>query len=441
MYFKRKIYAKLKEWKHRSNGSTAMLIEGARRVGKSTVVQAFAEAEYKSYVLIDFSTCSREIRALFEENMDLDYTFLQLQLQYGVKLIERKSVLVFDEVQFCPRARQRIKALVADGRYDYIETGSLISIQRNVRDILIPSEEEHLEMFPMDFEEFLDAIGEGATNGLLYDVFQKRLPLGAAHRRLLRLFRLYMLVGGMPQAVEAYRKENNFEDVDRVKRAILQLYEDDFRKLDPSGKISALFNSIPAQLLSASRFIVSHAVPNLRPSRAQSILPEMLDSKTVLRCTDVADPGPGMAASIDLRKFKLYLADTGLFTTLAFKDRSFTENDLYRKLLSDKLPANLGHLYENAVAQTLAAKGDRLCFHTFEVKGKTTRYEVDFLLTRKSKLVPLEVKSTSRLSHASLDAFQKKYSQHVSESYVVCTKDYARKDGVTYLPIYMLQFL
>lgn len=440
--FKRKIYARMKEWKEQQQGMTALLLEGQRRVGKSTLVEEFGKNEYQSYIFIDFTTCAPEIKTLFNDMSDLNYFFLQLQLRTGVQLFERQSVIIFDEVQFCPLARQAIKVLVKDHRYDYIETGSLISIKKNVKDILIPSEETHLSMYPMDFEEFLWAQGDTVTNPLLRNLYENKRPAGAAHRQLMRKFRLYMLIGGMPQAIIAYLNTNNFERVDEVKRDILTLYEADFHKLDTTGRLSHLFDAIPAQLTrNVSRYAVSSVVPNLRPATSSEFIAELADSCTVLVEYHVNEPEAGMAFSKDLNQFKLFLADTGLFVTLAFKDRSFTDNIIYQKLLSDKLPANLGYLYENAVAQTLTANGYQLYYHTFPNAGKTNTYEIDFLIASRNKICPIEVKSSGYKSHASLDAFSKRYSQHIGEKYLIYTKD-LQKDGDTLLlPIYLTQFL
>ena len=332
--FKRKIYNKLLEWKQESDGKTALLIEGARRIGKSTVVEEFGKNEYESYILIDFSTASKTVKELFEDLSDLDYLFLQLQLQYKVDLHERKSLIIFDEVQLCPLARQAIKSLVKDHRYDYIETGSLISIRRNVQDILIPSEERKIGMYPMDYEEFLWALGDTTTIPLLKKIFEAKKPVGEQmNRKLLRDFRLYMLVGGMPQAVNEYIQKNNFRKVDEVKRDILNLYEDDFKKIDPTGKISLLFDAIPAQLnKNASRYQVSSVLEGERAESILELIAELKDSKTVLVSYHSNDPNAGMSSNKDLTKFKLFLCDTGLFTTLMFKDKDFTENVIYEKL-------------------------------------------------------------------------------------------------------------
>ena len=441
--FRRKIYDKLLEWKTESDGRTALLIEGARRVGKSTVVEEFAKNEYESYILIDFSRASKAVKELFEDMSDLDYLFLQLQLQYKVDLHERRSLIIFDEVQQCPLARQAIKALVADHRYDYVETGSLISIKRNVKDILIPSEERKISMYPMDHEEFLWAVGDTTTIPLLKKVFDSGKPVGVQiHRKLMRDFRLYMLVGGMPQAVNEYIETNNFRKVDQIKRDILNLYEDDFKKIDPTGKLSSLFDAIPAQLnKNASRYQVSSVLNGERAENILESIAELKDSKTVLVSYHSNDPNAGMSNNKDLGKFKLFLSDTGLFTTLMFKDRDFTENIIYEKLLNDKLSANLGYLYENAVAQILTANGDALFYHTFMNESTRRNYKIDFILTRKNKVCPIEVKSSGYKTHASLDAFSRKFSDRILDKYLIYTKDFAKDEDIFCLPTYLVQFL
>ena len=441
--FRRKIYDKLLEWKTESDGRTALLIEGARRVGKSTVVEEFAKNEYESYILIDFSRASKAVKELFEDISDLDYLFLQLQLQYKVDLHERRSLIIFDEVQQCPLARQAIKALVADHRYDYVETGSSISIKRNVKDILIPSEERKISMYPMDHEEFLWAVGDLTTIPLLKKVFDSGKPVGVQiHRKLMRDFRLYMLVGGMPQAVNEYIETNNFRKVDQIKRDILNLYEDDFKKIDPTGKLSSLFDAIPAQLnKNASRYQVSSVLNGERAENILESIAELKDSKTVLVSYHANDPNAGMSNNKDLGKFKLFLSDTGLFTTLMFKDGDFTENIIYEKLLNDKLSANLGYLYENAVAQILTANGDALFYHTFMNESTRRNYEIDFILARKNKVCPIEVKSSGYKTHASLDAFSRKFSDRILDKYLIYTKDFAKDEDIFCLPIYLVQFL
>ena len=441
--FQRKIYSKLLEWKLESSGKTALLIEGARRVGKSTVVEEFARNEYKSYILIDFSKASKEVKGLFDDISDLNYIFLRLQLIFNVDLHERESVIIFDEVQLCPMARQAIKHLVKDHRYDYIETGSLISIKKNIKDILIPSEERKVTMFPMDYEEFLWAIGDRSTSKLLAEVFERRIPLGdAVHRKLMRDFRLYMLVGGMPQAVNEYLETNNFRKVDEVKRDILQLYEDDFKKIDASGRMSILFDAIPAQLnTNASRYQVSSVLEGERADQILELLADMADSKTIQIAYHANDPNVGLANAKDLRRFKLFLSDTGLFTTLVFKDKNFTENIIYEKLLSEKLSVNLGYVYENVVAQILTTNGHSLYYYTFLNEKTNHNYEIDFLISKKNKLCPIEVKSSGYSVHKSLDAFSDKYSDRILDKYLVYTKDLKKDADILMMPVYMVPFL
>ena len=441
--FQRKIYHKLLEWKQESEGKTALLVEGARRVGKSTVVEEFAKNEYKSYILIDFSRASKEVKGLFEDISDLDYIFLRLQLIFNVDLHERESVIIFDEVQLCPMARQAIKHLVKDHRYDYIETGSLISIKKNIKDILIPSEERKISMHPMDFEEFLWALGKQATTKLLAGVLEKRIALGdAVHRKLMRDFRLYMLVGGMPQAVNVYLETNNFRKVDEIKRDIIQLYVDDFKKIDASGKMSLLFDAIPAQLnTNASRYQVSSVLEGERADQILELIADMADSKTIQIAYHANDPNIGLANAKDLRRFKLFMADTGLFVTMLFKDKEFTENVIYEKLLSDKLSVNLGYVYENVVAQMLAANGHALYYYTFLNEKTNHNYEIDFLISKKNKLCPIEVKASGYNVHKSLDAFCEKYSERILDKYLVYTKDLKKDADVIMMPMYLVPFL
>lgn len=441
--FKRKIYSDLLNWKNASNGKTALLIEGARRVGKSTVAEAFARNEYRSYILIDFSAASPEIGELFNDVSDLDYLFLQLQLRYSVRLYERESLVVFDEVQLCPKARQAIKHLVKDGRYDYLETGSLISIRKNTADILIPSEERKIQMRPMDFEEFRWACGDEATIPLLEASFNGRASLGEQlNRKLMRDFRLYMLVGGMPQAVCAYLETNNLREVDEAKRAIIELYEEDFRKIDSTGALSLLFDAIPAQLAKkASRYQVSSVLSNRQASDILEKIAELGASKTVLVAYHANDPNVGMSSSVDLDKFKLYMADTGLFVTLIFKDADFTENIVYEKLLADKLPVNLGAVYENVVAQELTAHGRNLFYHTWPKEGANRNYEIDFIVSEGKKICPIEVKSSGYKTHSSLDDFGRKYSDRIGKQFLVYTKDLQKDGPVTCVPTYMSCFL
>ena len=441
--FKRKIYDKMLEWKKDSEGRTALLIEGARRIGKSTVVEEFAKNEYESYILVDFAVASKEIRGLFEDVSDLNYLFLQLQLQYKTDLHQRKSVIIFDEVQLCPMARQAIKTLVQDHRYDYIETGSLISIKKNVKDILIPSEERKISMYPMDYEEFLWAVGDETTYPLLEKCFEMNQPLGdALNRKQMRQFRLYMLVGGMPQAVATYIDTNNFRKVDEVKRDILNLYEADFAKIDGTGRLAMLFDAIPAQLnKNSSRYQASSVLGGEASDKVLELIAELKDSKTVLVSYHTNDPNAGMSNTKDLSRFKLFLSDTGLFVTLMFKDKDFTENEIYEKLLSDKLSANLGYLYENVVAQCLTAGGSELFYHTIMNETSKHNYEIDFILARKNKIVPLEVKSSGYKTHKSLDVFTDKFSERILKRYLVYTRDMSKDKDIFCVPVYMISFM
>ncbi|MBO7122652.1 MAG: ATP-binding protein [Treponema sp.] len=443
MTFRRKIYDKFIDWKRESNGKSALLVEGARRVGKSTIVEEFAKNEYKSYILIDFTKAPQEVFKLFDDVSDLNYIFMRLQIIYKKDLYERKSLVIFDEVQFCPKARQAIKHLVADHRYDYMETGSLISIRKNVKDILIPSEERPIQMYPMDYEEFKWALGDTVTIKFLREAFEKRKPFGDdLNRTLMRDFRLYMLVGGMPKVVSTYLETNNMRLVDEEKRDILRLYESDFMKIDSTGKAALLFNSIPSQLeKNASRYQVSSVLENQRNSTVLELIAEMESSKTVLVSYKSNDPNAGLARTKDLENFKLFVCDTGLFTTMLFLDKDFTENVIYERLLSDKLSVNLGYLYENVVAQILKANGNSLFYYAFLDEKSRHNFEIDFLLARKNKVCPIEVKSSGYKTHASLDAFCAKYSSRILDKYLLNTKDLGKDKDVLSLPVYMTMFL
>ena len=439
--FKRKIYERMLQWKRESNGRTALLIEGARRTGKSTIVEEFAKREYVSYLLIDFNKASPVIKALFDDLMDLDYIFMYLQNAYNTNLTARKSLIVFDEVQKCPNARQAIKYLVEDGRYDYIETGSLISIKQNTKDITIPSEEERIEMSPMDFEEIRWALGDDITIPTLNTFWIQKRSLGILHRKVMRDLRLYMLIGGMPQAIDTYINSNNLSAVDLVKRQIIELYADDFNKIDFSGRASRLFLSIP-QLLSRNtkRHVTSSIVGKMEEGQTYDLIRNLEESKTVNFAFHADDPNIGMGLTQNINYYKMFVADTGLFVTLAFWDKSYTENIIYDKLLADKLPANLGYIYENLVAQMLVAAGNKLFYHTWD-RDEKHRYEIDFLLSRGNKICPIEVKSSGYKTHASLDAFKAKFSNRILQSYLIYTKD-LRKDGdVLLVPPYMAMYL
>ncbi len=441
--FRRKLYDKMLQWKQENDGATALLIKGARRVGKSRLAEEFAKREYESYILIDFVDAPQEVRDLFNDISDLDSLMLNLQFRYHTSLTPRKSAIIFDEVQNCPMARQAIRRLVADRRYDYIETGSLISIKRNVKDIRIPSEETRLTLYPMDYEEFRWALGDTSTVGMLHDVFANRRRLGdALTRSLMRDFRLYMLVGGMPQAVKAYVGAQDLSRVDSVKREIIDLYADDFRKIDPTGRATRLFRSVPAQLsANASRYKLSSVIENGRRERMAELFQDMQDSQVVLFSFHANDPNVGLSLHADQRRFKMFMNDTGLFVTMAFWDKEVTENFIYQRLLADKLPANLGYVYENVVAQMLSAAGDTLYYHTWRKPDDKHLHEIDFLLSRRGKVCPIEVKSSGYKTHASLDDFGRRFPKRIAEKYLLYTKDIHREGDVQMLPVFMAMFL
>lgn len=443
IYYKRKLYNTMLKWKSERNGDTALLIQGARRVGKSTIAEEFARNEYKSYILIDFSKVSKEVSDLFNDISDLNYLFIRLQFIYQIPLYERESVIIFDEVQLQPLARQAIKHLVKDHRYDYIETGSLISVRSRSRDILVPSEETKVDMYPMDYEEFRWTLGDTTTIPLLRTAFEKKMPLGdAVHRKLMRDFRLYMLVGGMPQAVSAYIRTNNFTAVDQAKRDIIALYEEDFGKIDDSGRAKALYDAIPSQLSrNAMRYQVGRAIDKERVDRLENIVKMMDDSMTVNVAYHSDDPNVGLALTKNKEYFKMYASDTGLFVTLAFKDSDITENVIYDKLLNDKLSTNLGYVYENVIAQMLRATGKNLFYHTIPYAEGKKYYEIDFVIPDKHKISPIEVKSSGYKAHKSLDEFCSKFSDRIMNRYLIYTKDYKRENGVEYVPVYMTMFL
>ena len=401
---------KLLEWKNLYSDKYAVLLEGARRVGKSTLAENFAKNEYKSYILIDFSKTTSNILECFNDIGNLNIFFLRLQAETGITLYEHESLIIFDEVQLFPKARQSIKHLIYDGRYSYLETGSLISIKKNVKDILIPSEEMKIEIYPMDYEEFCDATVSNYK--LLEQIFDCNTAIGqATNRKLMRDLRIYMAVGGMPQAVEAYINGKNFSEIDMIKRQIISLYEEDFKKIDASGRISALYHSIPAQLSKdTKKYRITTAIRKRNNTK-------------------------------DFNSYKLYLSDTGLFITLMFIDRPVTENDIYAKLLSDKLPANLGYLYENLVAQMIAASGRELYYHTWEKDDSTHYYEVDFLISEGSKINAFEIKSSGSGNHESIREFCRKFSQNINKAYLISQKDTGKEEDLLLRPFYLMPFL
>lgn len=442
MIFKRKAINQLKEWKDTYKGKYAALLEGARRVGKSTIAEEFAKSEYRSYIKVDFANIADDLLHVFSSIANPDVFFFQLQAVTGITLYERESIIIFDEIQLQPKVRQAIKYLVKDGRYDYIETGSLLSIKKNISGIVIPSEEYKIEIYPMDYEEFLWAIGNN-TYSILREAFKAGKPLGQAmNRTLMYVYRLYMMIGGMPQAVEAYVEKQSPKEIDTIKRMIINLYEEDFYKLDPSGKISMMYNSIPSQLARGSkRFIMGYAINKKSRSTDYELLSNLLNSKTVLPCFNCLDPTVSFSQGKDLEKYKLYLSDTGLFVSLMLKTGKVTDTALYSKLLSDKLPANLGYLFENAIAQSITASGRDLYYMTWAKENSTHSYEVDFLITKGSKTIPIEVKSSRTTEHLSIDAFIAKYHSIVTTPYIFSQKDIGKDGQIRLCPFYLSSFV
>lgn len=444
---KRKIYDRLLDWKRNSAGKTALLIDGARRVGKSYVANLFAKQEYRSHIIIDFGNAPKEILDLFmNESFDLEFFFAKLSSFYSVKLHNRDSLIVFDEVQQFPRARQLVKYLVADGRYDYLETGSLIRLKKNTQDIIIPSEEEHVEMFPMDFEEFLWASGDEVTVPLIRKCFAEKLPLGqAVHRKIMNEFRQYILVGGMPQSVLAYLDGKNFAASDAAKRRILHLYRDDISKF-ASGyeeKVYAVFDEIPGQLSKKEKkYTLASIDKNARFRSYEDSFIWLNEAMVVNLCFNSLDPNVGLALTSDHATQKCYMADTGLLVTLAFMDKSYTENELYKAVLFDKLSINEGMIMENIVAQMLRMNGHKLYFYSrSDASHRENHIEIDFLITENRKICPIEVKSADYRGHASLDKFRKKFSSKTGEPYILYPKDLMRKNDIWHLPLYMAMCL
>ena len=442
--FKRKIYEKLVDWKRSKDGSTALLIRGARRVGKSTIAEEFAKREYASYIKVDFADAPDAVWEAVAHIADRDQFFLQLQFIYNVRLEPRKSVIIFDEIQKAPKVREAIKYLVKDHRYDYIETGSLLSIKKNTQGIVIPSEETRIDMFPMDYEEFRWALGDTATVPLLKQTFDDKKGVGdATCRKLLRDFRLYMLVGGMPQAVNAYLDTQNLSVVDAVKREIIELYGDDFRKIDPTGRATRLFMAAPSQLTgNATRYQVTSVLGRSQEEADMNeLIQDMEDSMAVNFSYHADNPSVGLSQHKNMQQYKMFVGDTGLFVTMAFWDNEVTENIIYQKLLSDKLASDLGYVYENVIAQMLRAKGDKLYYHTWPTPSGKHNYEIDFLLSRGFKLCPIEVKSSGYKAHVSMDEFCKKFSQQIGSKYLVYTKDLRKDEDLWLIPVYLTLFV
>ena len=440
--FKRKVYDELINWKEKYSGKYAAMLEGARRVGKSTVAEEFAKNNYRSYIKVDFANIKKDVLEVFEDIASLDIFFLKIQSATGIKLYKGESVIIFDEIQRAPLVRQAIKYLVADGRYSYIETGSLISIKQNVKDIVIPSEEHFIDVYPMDYEEFLWAT-ENDAYSVLKELYNMNKPVGdKLNNKLMRDFRIYMAVGGMPQAVEAYVNGSNLEEIDMVKRSILKLYEEDFYKIDPSGRLSKMYNAIPGQLSkNKKRYVISSATGKRTTDKDKEILSQMLDSKTVLISYNSTDPSVSLSTTADDETYKLYLSDIGLFTTLMFNSVDKLHTKIYNKLLSDKLDANLGYMYENVAAQIIVASGNKLFYHTWKKDDDTHHYEVDFIIASNAKIVPIEIKSSNVNTHKSISVFATKYSKRVYREYLFSQKDVGHKEQLMYKPMYMLPFV
>ena len=445
---RRKISEKLMEWKRDSGGKTALLIDGARRVGKSYIVEEFAKENYRSYILVDFNEVGKEITDLFDMNLrELDSFFMYLSAAYNVKLYDRESLIIFDEVQLCPRARAAIKYLVADHRYDYIETGSLMSIKKNVKDIVIPSEERHIKMFPMDFEEFLWAKEENMILPAIKDCFEKRKPMGQAlHRKAMTLFREYLIVGGMPQALEEYINTRDFEAADRIKRDILTLYRGDIRKHAHGyeRKVESIFDEIPSQLSKhEKKFTLSALAKGARYRDYESSFLWLQDSMITNVCYNSTEPNVGLKLNRDNSSFKMYMSDTGLLISHAFDENGIVSEEIYKKLLLGKLEVNEGMIFENIVSQILVANGHSLYFYSNSSRtDKDSRMEIDFLLakskiTNRHNISALEVKSGKNYTLSSINKYRKKYAEQMNEAYVLHIDDLKEKDGILYLPVYM----
>lgn len=448
---KRKIYQDLLKWKNERQGKTALLIEGARRIGKSYIVEEFARHEYQSYILVDFNDVDEELLDIFNHYLSKrDELFMRLSLYFGVKLYQRKSLIIFDEVQQYPRARAAIKYLVKDGRYDYVETGSLVSIKKNVKGIVIPSEEEHIEMFPMDFEEFLWAMDDDMMMEFIRKQFARRQPMGALHRKAMDYFRQYMIVGGMPQAVQEYVDSKDFDKVDAVKRGILQLYRDDIAKY-ASGvetKVTGIFDEIPAQLQKhEKKFRLAALRSGARMREYEDAFFWLDDARIVNTCYNATSPDIGLRLNRERTVLKCYLADTGLLISQAFDEHTILGEQLYRKLMLDKLEVNKGMLVENMVAQMFRANGHKLYFFSSNDREDVDkRMEIDFLIRKPSvsnrhNICPIEVKSSTRYRHVSLDKFCHKYAEQLGTPYVLHTADVKEEDAIVYLPLYMASLL
>ena len=449
---KRKIYNDILKWKEESQGKTALLVEGARRVGKSYIVEEFAKENYKSYILIDFSKVSNEVKELFDNYLDnLDYLFTYIANYYGIKLYERNTLFIFDEIQFCPRARGAIKHLVADGRYDYIETGSLISIKKNVKDILIPSEEEMIKMFPMDFEEFLWAMGNDTLMDFIRDCYNNKKQMGQAlHRKAMDYFKEYLIVGGMPQAVLEYSATRDFEKTDKIKRNILKLYREDIRKYSDelNLKVEQIFDTIPSQLQKhEKKFNISSLAENARYRNFEGAFYWLSDACLINIAHNTTEPNIGLGQRIDSNSFKCYLFDTGLLLSMTFNENAIVSEEIYKKILFDKLSFNEGMILENIVSQMLVANNRKLYFFSKNDRQDSSEtMEIDFLIsankvTSKHNIIPIEVKSGERYTFSSLEKLKNKYREYLGEPIIIHTKDLKEDNGILYVPVYMAGLL
>lgn len=442
MIFKRKAYSKMLSWKRDFSGKRALLIEGARRVGKTTLAIDFAKREYKSYLLLDFSQIGSDVKRLFEDLSNLDLFFIKLKAIFPDTLIEGQSVIIFDEVQLFPLARQAIKHLVADGRFDYIETGSLISIHKNTKDILIPSEEYRLKVFPLDFEEFLEAT-KLADFEIIKAMYRENISIdGIVCRKLMEAFRYYLAIGGMPQAVYAFVEKSDFTQIDLIKKSIIELYFDDFEKIDNDGRMGQLYLSIPSQLaLGKTRFYSSFATLKKKSKKDDNAIINLIESQTVIACNRIHDPSSALALSKDFDEYKLYLSDVGLFVSMLFNDKNGTYNDIYKRLVLNKISSNLGFLFENFAAQTIASCQNSLYYYTWNKPQSTHKYELDFLLESAGKLIPLEIKSGQTKNHNSLDVFIKKYPKRIKNAYILSGADMKKEGAIDFLPIFCLSLI
>ncbi len=453
---RRKAYDRLLKWKAESAGSSAILINGARRVGKTHLAEEFGRNEYSDYVVIDFNKPDPLVRKVFDDyNGNIDDFHLALSVAIGRRMPEGESLIVFDEVQLCPRARQMIKYLVEDGRYDYIETGSLLSIKANIEGIVIPSEEEDLNLYPLDFEEFLWAMGNETAVPYMRRCLEEARPVGEEHHRaFMNLFRKYMLVGGMPQAVVEFVETNSFERVEAVKRRILRTYRKDIARFAEGygQRVIEIFDTIPSELnRKERRFRITSIGKNARSRNYEDAFMWLVDSMMVNRCVNSTDPRVGLSMSLDLTTQKIYMGDTGLLVTQCLDDEDMTSEDIYKSLLLGRLGINEGMFAENVVAQCLRANGRGLYFYSRGRRGPgdadgpeegwDSPIEIDFLIRRDRRICPLEVKSSDRINHSSLDRFMGRFGSTLGQAYVLCTKDVRVDRGIVYLPIYMVSVL